>query len=133
MIFSGGIESYRCNGCKAEVQNTLPTSIAPIFLTCGLAGQCWSNFFTQLFGHHWFLHILSFALAFLTLWLMYELIERTTNRAVRAKRCPKCGESLEHVGSGFYDSWIPNPYELLIYALTICLPVLAACVVSVFI
>ncbi|MEZ6041880.1 MAG: hypothetical protein R3C20_15350 [Planctomycetaceae bacterium] len=53
------------------------------------------------------------------------MIERVTNRAVRNGRCPFCESKLESTGYGFYDGVIPNPWELIIYALTILASFLA--------
>ena len=46
---------------------------------------------------------------------------RLTTSNLRSKRCPKCGGELKIVGGGFYDGIVPNPWELLVYLLTIAL------------
>ncbi len=121
MLFSAGVDLYRCNDCDDEFENAVPTSIIPMAITCVLAGSQWAVILDRVFGKFWAFNILGFVTAFVTLWLIYECVERLANNALRTGHCPKCGSKLERIGGGFADGCIPNPRELLVYALTIVL------------
>ena len=131
MIFSAGFESYRCTTCKADVQDVIPTSIIPMLGVGGFAGAGWATALFRLTWTHWTRHIAVFIIATLSLWLICEIVERITNRALRAGRCPYCSGPLERTGGGFHDGCVPNPYELLVYVFTIASAVVASYVTSV--
>jgi len=40
---------------------------------------------------------------------------------LRRARCPQCGAKLAQTGSGFYNGFAPNPWELLVYLVVIAL------------
>jgi hypothetical protein len=132
MIFSAGFDSFRCTQCKAECQNVIPTSILPMMAVCGFSGSYWARLLRHWLWDHWFFNIVGFAVAFLTLWLIYEIIERVTNHAVRSGHCPRCGSALERIGGGFYDGCAPNPWELMIYGFTIAMAIGVSALSSAF-
>lgn len=119
MLFSAGFDSFKCLQCEKECTNVVPTSIIPMGLCCFVAGTAWTRILRDTIWNHWLCNLIGFAIAFLLLWATYETIERITNRAIRSGRCPFCKGTLVSTGHGFYDGFIPNPWELVIYGLTI--------------
>ena len=119
MLFSAGFDNYRCSQCSAEWSNVVPTSIIPMSGTCALAGTFWAELFGNYFAPSWWFKLCGFVVAACTLWMYYELLDRTSNRWIRRKTCPRCKGALTHLGSGFYDGIVPNPWELILYAITI--------------
>jgi len=123
MFFSAGFDNYRCPECSTEWSNIVPTSIVPMTACCAFSGAFWAKTIENFLEPHWLYKLCGFVIAFLSLWACYELIDRTTNRWLRKKRCPSCKAALTHIGSGFYDGLVPNPWELVLYAATIAVAV----------
>ncbi len=119
MLFSAGFTDYKCTACEAQYSNISPTSILPIGFTCVVAGGFWSRIIRRSIVDHWTMNVLGFVVAFLTLWGIYIVVDVLTTSNLRSKRCPKCSGELKIVGGGFYDGITPNPWELLVYLLTI--------------
>jgi hypothetical protein len=89
--------------------------------TSAVAGAFWARVIRQTSFDHWSMNVVGFVIAFMTLWGIYSILDRLTTSNLRSKRCPKCGGELNIVGGGFYDGIIPDPWELLVYLLTIAL------------
>lgn len=87
--------------------------------TCAVAGAFWARVIRRTAFDHWSMNLVGFVIAFMTLWGIYAIIDRLTTSNLRLKRCPKCKGELKIVGGGFYDGMVPNPWELLVYVLTI--------------
>ncbi len=121
MLFSAGFTDYQCTACEERYSNISPTSIIPMGFTCAVAGAFWARVIRQTSFDHWSMNVVGFVIAFMTLWGIYSIVDRLTTSNLRSKRCPKCGGELRIVGGGFYDGVVPNPWELLVYLLTIAL------------
>ena len=132
MLFSAGFDSYKCKDCEKECTNVVPTSIIPMGACCALAGGVWALILKAVVLDHWLMNVGGFAIAFLVLWSVYETTERLTNRAIRSGECPYCHGELASTGHGFYDGFMPNPWELVIYATTVALSMLALFVYRAF-
>ena len=74
------------------------------------------------------MNVLGFVVAFFTLWGIYVVVDLLTTSNLRSKRCPKCSGELKIVGGGFYDGITPNPWELLVYSLTVAVAYVAMAV-----
>ena len=121
MIFSGGVSLYKCEACASAYSNVTPTSLLPIAVVVTFATGPWTRVLSRIIAYRWLSVVLGIVVSFVTLWLIYSLVEVLTSGKLRRGICPNCGANLVRTGGGFYDGIVPNPWELLIYALTIAL------------
>jgi hypothetical protein len=121
MIFSGHVNFYKCKACASEYSNVTPTSLLPIAAVVALATGPWARVLSRVIPYRWLSVTVGVVAAIGSLWLIHWLVEALTTRKLRRGICPKCGAMLERAGGGFYDGIVPNPWELLIYALVIAL------------
>lgn len=128
MIFSGGVRFYKCGACASRYSNVTPTSVLPIGVVVAIATALWSRALSRIVTFRWLCLAGGLALAISSLWLIYKLVEALTTSKLRRGVCPKCGATLLRGGQGFYDGLVPNPWELLIYGLTLVLGILAVMV-----
>ena len=121
MIFSGRVTSYRCESCASEFSNVTPTSLLPIAAVIALATGPWSRVVSLVVPVRWLAIALGVVASSASLGIVYAVVESITTRTLRRGVCPRCGASLTRTGAGFYDALVPNPWELLLYALVIAL------------
>jgi hypothetical protein len=121
MIFSGGITFCQCEKCSAEYSSVTPTSLVPIASVVIWSGLPWARVVSRFVPYRWLAFVFGFIIALCSLWCIYVLVEMLTMGKVRRGICPKCDGKLAHRGNGFYDGIMPNPWEILIYVLTLVL------------
>ncbi len=121
MIFSGAVGYYRCEACASEYTNVTPTSLLPMGTVVAVTAAPWARVASRFITYRWLSFAIGLAAAILSLCLIYALVEALTTSKVRRRVCPKCGAGLSKIGGGFYDGIVPNPWELLIYLLTVAL------------
>ena len=125
MLFSAQFKNYRCSRCSAEWSNVIPTSILPTLATWAFAGVFWAQTLENIIAVNLLIRASGFIIAPLSFWGAHYVVTRATNRAIRKGQCPTCHGQLAQFGSGFYDGGVPAPWELLTYAATIAVAVLA--------
>jgi hypothetical protein len=123
MIFSGAARNYECESCKAEHSDITITSLLPIGATIAFAGVIWGKILRSIIDLRWLALLLGFVVAIASFVLVYWTIDLITTRKIRAGRCLKCGGKLTLTSSGFYDTIIPQPWEIIIYAIVVVLPI----------
>ncbi len=128
MIFSGHVSYYKCQACASEFSNVTPSSLLPIAAVVAFATVGWSRVLSRVVPYRWLAVVLGVLVSIASLWLIYALIEALTTRKLRRGVCPKCGAKLAPAGGGFYDSIVPEPWELIIYALAVALAFGAAAI-----
>jgi len=125
MLFSGTVRVYQCESCKSEYSDILPTSILPLGATIILASFAWGQVLRKFIDIRWVSVGMGVVIAIATFGIIYWIIDVITTRKIRGGYCPKCGETLKITSSGFYDTIIPQPWELAIYAIVVAVPVVA--------
>jgi hypothetical protein len=132
MLFSGGVRVYKCTKCASEYSDVTPTSLLPMAVVVGLTSAGWTGVFSNFVPNNGLTIPLGVILGIASLWFTYAIVDALTTRKLRKGICPKCGAAMTRTAGGFYDGMIPNPWELLIYALTIALPFIVTAAVRAF-
>lgn len=84
-----------------------------------IAAVSWARTLVRIISYGWIAVTLGWVLAFASLCSVYWMLDRLTMRKLHRGICPKCGGELQKNGGGFYDGMTPQPYEPVIYALTL--------------
>ena len=121
MLFSSVVQAYRCSQCHSAFSKVIPTSILPIGMVMIIAGVLWSRTLVAWIKIHWIAYVLGFILSIVSLYLVYDRLDRLLTPKLVHGVCPHCGGKLKGVGGGFLDGVAPTRVELLTYALTLLL------------
>ena len=122
MLFSGSVTLYRCDACNSEFSDATPTSLIPLGVTIAISAPTWMHVFKG-FGAPKFVAIAGGLVAAVVAYaVVFTVVDRLTRRKLRRHECTTCGGKLKQTGIGFYDTLVPNLWELVIYGIAIALP-----------
>ena len=122
MIFSGQSKILKCVDCKKEYVHTTPTSILPLLFTIVISSIIYNeviNNYIETLLYSTVTSVISAIITYLAVFVSFEYV-----RSKHVQKCRKCGGKLEVSGGGFYDSGTPQLFEVIIYLITILIPIL---------
>ena len=121
MLFSGIVQAFRCTQCNCNFSRVIPTSFIPISTVVIVAGILWYRTLLLWIGIQLVAFLLGFVFSILSMYLVFEVLDRLTTSTLRDGFCPRCGGSMKAAGGGFYDGAVPAREELLTYFITLLL------------
>lgn len=122
MLFSAVAQSYRCPECQKGYSFSTPTSFFPILAVIIFSSALWGSVFDALWESRLMALFLGFVCGIAIFTGLFSLIDSFERRECRKGVCGKCGAKLEMVGGGFVDGGAPSMKEILIYVLSLVIP-----------
>ncbi|MCB0333100.1 MAG: hypothetical protein KDD55_06345 [Bdellovibrionales bacterium] len=126
MFFSGVAKAFQCPSCEKTYSSYMPTSIFPIFFVVIASSVIWMKFFDDLTSWSFLSLLVGLLFGIGTFLGAFSLVSYLSDRTIQSGKCPQCGTELFAAGGGFIDGGAPSAMELIIYLLSLALPLVFA-------
>ena len=124
-LFSGVSQAYECTNCGRDYAALLPTSVIPMAAVALSAGQFWGKVLSHFCASLVLAYTSGLLISLLSIIGGLIALSHISNRWLKTKQCEQCGQTLKGVGSGFVSDTLPTRNELVVYVLSVSIPLVS--------